>query len=383
MTMSGRKALCLGLGIALGLLWAPLALRAQSPNLKGAITGTPALKSIQAIGFGPNGLLLIGDGRGAQVIAVDTGDTKATKWTTKKRPNINEELAGRLGTTAKGIEIVKIAVNPASQTAYFAIRVLDGKKDLILTMDGDGKVREFPLEKVRFVRIELPVEDKSPMKMITDIAWADDQVLVAAQANETFASKIITIATPLQHESKGTVASTETYHVAHGRWETNAPIRTILPYEENGKKYLVGAFTCTPLVKYSLTELRPGARVKGTSVIELGNGNTPRGMFTYQKDGKTYILMNTYRMFHKRDPVGPSPYWTVKVDQTILQEAEKVNQKALRRVKGKASVSMTDRAVVVPEYHGVVLMDRFDAQNALVVRTDDKGAMDLAVLPLP
>jgi hypothetical protein len=206
---------------------------------------------------------------------------------------------------------------------------------------------------------------------------------VAAQANETFASKLFSI----RLDSDEPVAfSTETYHVAHGKWETKAPIRTLLPYVEGGKKYIVGAFTCTPIVKYSLDDLKPQGQVKGESVIELGYGNHPRDMFTYEKDGKNYILMCTFRGFgQKTDPVRPSPYWTVKIDQTILAETKNINQKALTRTagKGKSSESTTDRAVPVPAYDGVMHMDRLNATQAVVIRTDAKDAIDLAVLPLP
>ena len=53
------------------------------------------------------------------------------------------------------------------------------------------------------------------------------------------------------------------------------------------------------------------------------------------------------------------------------------------RVKGKADKPLTEIAVVVPEYHGVVAMDRLNDQDALVIRTDDKGGLSLAVLALP
>jgi len=250
-------------------------------------------------------------------------------------------------------------------------------------VDGDGKIAEFSLEKVKYVQVSLPQGESSPVNLITDITWAGDRVLVAAQANETFGSKIISIPAPLQHESTGTLFSTETFHVGHNKWETKAPIRTLIPYEEDGKKYAVGSFTCTPIVKYGLDDLKPGAKVKGVSVIELGTGNTPQDMFTYKKDGKSYILMNVYRMFHKQNPVGPSPYWTAKVEASILKETDKINEKAIWRVKGKADKSLTEFALVVPEYHGVVAMDRLNELNALVIRTDDKGVLSLAVLPLP
>ncbi len=329
-------------------------------------------------------MLVIGDGRGAQVVAVQTGDVKPVQWGKLDAADIKEQIGGRLGTNGKGIEIIKLAVNPTSHKAYLAVRKLDGKQDLILTVDGQGKIEEYSLENVKYKRYALPADEKAPIVKITDITFADGRILLAVQAKEQFASKIYSIDTR-QDDATPYWISTETFHVAHGRWETNAPIRTVIPYVENGKKYLVGAFTCTPIVKYSLDDLKAGARVQGQSVIELGNGNTPQDMFVYEKGGKSYILMNNFRMakMQQANPVGPSPYWTAKVDHSILGETDKINEKALRRVANKASESKTDRATVVPEFHGVVMMDRLDAERALVIRTNDKGGYTLAVLPLP
>lgn len=344
-------------------------------------TGNPNVKSIEAIAFGPDGLLLIGDGKGAQVVTVQTGDTTLTKWTRNEVPNIKEELAGRLGTTGKGIEIIKLAVNPASQVAYIAVRKIEGKQDLVMTVDANGKVREFSLENVKYSAYPLPPGERGPITRVTDITYADGRILLAAQANETFASRIYAIDIR-QDRPEATFISTETFHVAHNKWETHAPIRTVIPYKENNKSYLVGAFTCTPLVKYSLDDLKPGGKVKGTSVIELGNGNEPRDMFTYEKGGKQYILVSTIRKFHARDPVGPSPYWVAKVEYTILGENEKVNEKALRRVGKSAKDVRTDRAVVATDYHGTVFMDRLNNDQALVIM-EDKGNLNLKVLALP
>lgn len=380
-----RKTLWTVLGIALGLLVAPLMAQAQPQVLKGAVTGSPELQSIEAINFGPNGVLLIGDGKGGQVVAIATGDTATKPWSKKEMPNIHEDIAGRLGTTGKNIQIIKMAVNPASQTAYLAVRMLNAKKDVIVTVDGDGKIAPLPLDKVQYVAVKLPSSEKSPVKLVTDINFADDRVLVAAQANETFASKIISIPTPLTHGATGAVFSSKTYHVAHKRWETNAPIRALFSYVDGGKNYAVGTFTCSPIVKYPLDELKVGAVVEGVSVIELGNGNTPKTMFPYEKNGKTYILVNSQRnaKFQNSNPVGPSPFWTAKVDINILNETDKVNEKAIWRAKGKASEDLTPFAVVVPEYHGVSHVARLGEQNALAIRTDDKGGMSLAVLALP
>lgn len=377
-----RSKLCgAALAAVLGLFAGAVPASAQSKLFKTTATGDPQIKSIEAISFGPQGVLLIGDGKGAQVVAIDTGDTTPKAWTKTEIPQITEVLAGRIGTTAKGIEILKLAVNPASTTAYFAVRKLDDKKSLVLTLDGAGKVNELRLDNVKYARAKLPAE-KGRTYAITDVVWAGDRVLAAAQANETFGSKIFSLRTPLENNAQGAIFSTETYHVAHKQWETKAPIRTLIPYEEDGKKYVVGAFTCTPLVKYPVDDLESGAKVKGETVIELGSGNHPRDMFTYKKGGKTYILMSTFRMHHKQAPVGPSPYWTVRIDQDLLRETAKVNEKAIWRVKNRTQ-SITDRAVVIPSYHGVMHMDQLDSGRALVVRTDDKGNVSLAALALP
>jgi hypothetical protein len=380
--MQFRQQVLTVLGTCAALTLATLHAQAQSSPLKDAATGDPHVQSIEAINFGPGGLLLIGDGKGNQVVAVDTGDTTAVKWTGTEVANLRDQLAGRLGTAGKDIEIKKMAVNQASQTAYFAVRLLPTKKDLVMTVDGNGKVKEFALDRVKFVAMPLPADQK--LTSITGVTWAGDRILVTALAKDTFANKCYSIMTPLAGDASCGSFSTETYHVAHGQWETNAPLRTVMPYEENGKKYLVGAFTCTPIVKYSLEDMQSGARVKGVSVVELGQGNTPQYMFAYEKGGKKYILMNAMRMgqMQKNNPVGPSEYWAAKVDFNLLQETQMVNTKALRRTTGKANTSDTDRAQIATTFHGVVHMGQLDGERALVLRKDDKG-VNLQVLPLP
>jgi hypothetical protein len=313
------------------------------------------------------------------VILVDTQDTKPMAWSKMEIADIQEKLANRLGTNAKGIEITNVSVNPASKNVYLTVRKLDDNKNVLLTVNSKGKIGEFVLEKVRFVAVKLPESDKGPVTLITDVTFAGDRILVTAQANETFGSKFVSIPYPLK-DDKTALISTETYHVAHGKWETKAPIRVAIPYEEKGEKYLVGAFTCTPIVKYKIEDMKPAGTVKGQSVIELGNGNTPLDMFSYEKGGKKYILMNTKRKF--KPQIGPTPFWTVRVDFDILAETQEINEKALRRVDKKYQ-PVTDRAVIVETFHGVTLMDKLDDTQAITVRTNEKGQLNLEVLALP
>jgi hypothetical protein len=344
-----------------------------------ATHGKPDVKSVDVIGFGPEGTLLIGDGRGAAIFAVATGEKPSQQQLTGQIDDIAGKLAATVGAKADGIEILDLAVNPVSGTAYFAVRKQDDKQPLILTLRAEGSIGLFALDSVEYARVQLKSE--APISRITDVAWADDKLIAGAGASEEFASKIFVIQTPLTHDATGDLHSAETYHVSHRKWETRAPMSTIMPFAENGKTYVAGAFACTPVVKYPLDSLQPGAKVKGISVIELGSGNRPLDMFTYTKDGKEYVLSNTFRFHHERKPFGPSPYWTVRFERELLGEEENVNEKALNRLKGYEPA--TPRIVLVETYHGVRQMDRLGESDALVLRESPDRSLQLAVLPLP
>src|SRR5947208_1895902 len=66
---------------------------------------------------------------------------------------VDTKIAAKIGTPAKGIEIVDLAVHPVSHIGYIAVRKLGQKpeerKSLIFTIDGEGKIDEFLLEKVK------------------------------------------------------------------------------------------------------------------------------------------------------------------------------------------------------------------------------------------
>jgi len=355
---------------------------AHAAVLEDPAQGTPEIKSINVISFAPEGVLLIGDGRGSQVIAVATGDTKKGQGLVKPIDGIAAALAETIGAKLKDIEIIDLAVNPASGKAYFAVMRKDQKRNLVLTVDGAGEIDEFALEDVTYARIPLETGSKAIISNITDVAWADDRIVAAGRSNESFSSKIFSVYAPLKHDATSAGYSAETYHVSHRRWETKAPMSVVMPLKEGDKTYIVGAFSCTPVVKYPLDSLKPDAVVKGTSVIELGSGNKPLDMFSYEKDGKLYVLSNTFRFHHSRKPFGPSPYWTVRFEQSLLSQNAKVNEEAVQRLGGGYK-PITDQIQLIEAYHGVVQMDRLDETRALVMKTTEGGDFNLEPLPLP
>lgn len=342
--------------------------------------GKPAIKRIDALEFGPEGVLFIGDGAGAQIFAIQTNEKPGAPKLPAKITGLNARLAEKLGAKPDGIEILDFAVNPASGTACFAVRKQDDKSYLVMTLRGE-EISLLNLDNITYARIPLPAGDGAPVAKVTDIAWADDRLVAGATANEEFASKIFLARAPLSHDEVGELHSAETYHVAHRKWETKAPMNVILPFKEGGQTWLAGAFSCTPVVKYPIDALQPGAKVKGTSVLEIGSGNRPVDMFTYEKDGKEYILASTFRFHHEKKPFGPSPYWTVRFERSLLGEQEAVNEKALQRLAGGEPA--TPRVQMIEAYHGVMQMDRLGTSDAAVLRAGENGAIDFEVLPLP
>ncbi|QDU98681.1 hypothetical protein [Lignipirellula cremea] len=343
-------------------------------------TGAPEIRSIQVLAFAPDGVLLVGDGAGSQIFAIATDDTSSRPALAKPIDGVDGLIGARLGTNAKGVEIVDLAVNPASQAVYMAVRKQDDKSYAILHVDGSGQLKELDLgDQTRYARLKLD-GGSAPITSITDVAWADGRLVAAGRANDAFASKIFSVYGPLDNDQAGEVYSTESYHVSHRRWETKAPMSVLIPLQENGKSYVIGAFSCTPIVKYPLDSLSSGDTIKGQSVLELGSGNRPIDMFLYEKDGVSFVLSNTFRFHHEKRPFGPSPYWTVKFQQSVLSENDDINEQALQRLKGNDPA--TDKVELVEAYHGVMQMDQLNSTHAVVLREGDEG-LSLAPLLLP
>lgn len=352
---------------------------AGSKYLKNVQKGNPDLKSVGKITFGPGGLLVVADPAKATITVIDTHDLGPLKKLEKKVSKIDKAVAASLGVKPEEIEIADMAVNSQSGNVYLSvIRKTDGQP-AILVVDAMGKVKNFDLSAVDYIQVALPGGKDSKIRNITGVALADDRLLAAAQSNEEFANKIYSIPLPLTHGTSADIYSAETYHVAHRRWETKAPIQSFVPYSNKGKNYIVGAFACTPIAKFPLDELQSGSKVKGTSVVELGSGNRPLDMLTYESDGKEWLLTNNFRFHWKKSMFGPSKWWGVRVNMDYL-DAESTNEEAARRnVKQKAG---PDGIEIVDQLSGAVHIDKLQKKEIVVLR-DNEGHLDLEIAKLP
>jgi hypothetical protein len=338
--------------------------------------GTPELKQAGALAFAPEGILLVGDSLGAAVYAIDTGDrpTKPAEGAIKVE-GINEKIGGLLGTEAKQARINGMAVNPLSGNAYLGVTRGQGKDAaaVILRVDHSGKLEEFPLKDVNFAKAELPnapdpdKKDRrgNPLRVdaITSIAYADGKVFVAGLSNEEFSSKLRAIPFPFKEADKG--ASIEIYHASHNAIETNSPIRTFVPYKIKDETNLLAAYTCTPLVKVPVSELKPGEKVKGTTIAELGNMNRPLDMIVYTKDGKDFILMAN------------SARGIMKVPTEGIGTAKAITEP----VKGGGTAGVTYETI--KDLKGVVHLAKLDKEHALILVQQKDGTQDLNTIDLP
>ena len=374
--MRSIPSLLLGVAMAAALT---TSLTAAS-HLKDAVTGDPKLRSVGAMSFGPGGLLLVAEPRHAAIVAIETGDTGPVQKLKQRVDNVGALLAARLGAPEAGIQIIDMAVNQASGKIYLSVTRKPDNASLIVVVTADGQASPLSFEKTRHARVSLPISDTARVGNVSDVAFAGDRVLAAGSSNEEFSSKIFTLSLPLAHGGSAMPVSAETYHVAHGKWETKAPITSFVPMEENGKHYVVGSFACTPIAKFELDDLKPNAQVKGTSVVELGSGNRPLDMFTYEKDGKQWLVTHTQR-FHQ-NLFGPSKYWGARVDMSHIKvrDEAKTNAKAVRRdvkqPKGPEGIEIVD------SLFGAVHVDKLSNSEVVVLR-EQGNALALEIAPLP
>lgn len=345
---------------------------------EGMKEGKAQFKSMGPLAFGPEGILLVADTKGAAISAIATGDTAPAKDSKPlKVEGINQKVAALLGTSADQILISDMVVNPISRNAYLAVsrgRGPDATPVLVRVKAG-GELEAVSLDKVKFSRGELPDaptdgvvgegqrQSNPRQESITDIAFLQDRVLIAGLSNEEFASTLRAVPFPFKTVANGT--SVEIYHGAHGRFETRAPVRTFVPFKVGNTPSLLAAYTCTPLVQFPIDDLKPGAKIKGKTVAELGNRNRPLDMIVYHKDGKDYLLLAN------------SSRGVMKISTDNIEKAEKIESP----VGGGGTRGQTYETI--SSWTGVDQLDKLDETHALVVRKGQGDSLTLESLDLP
>lgn len=334
--------------------------------------GRADLRSAGAIAFGPDSVLFVGDGMGTAIYAIDTADRTPVAGAAEV-DGINAKVAALLGTTADQILINDMTVNPLSKRAYLSVargRGPTAQAVIVRTAPG-GKVEVLSLDNVRHAKAALPNAPTAdavgrrgaPMRMeaITDIAYVNGNVIIAGLSNEEFASNLRTIPFPFASGvPRGTAI--EIYHGSHGRFETQAPVRTFTTHRIRNEDVILASYTCTPLVVFRNSELAKGSKVMGKTIAELGSGNTPIDMVIYQKAGQNRILMSNTNL------------GVMSISAENLDRYDAITTP----IAETAGTPFTKVDV-----SGVTHLARLDDSTALMLVAGPNGNQSLKALPLP
>jgi hypothetical protein len=300
------------------------------------------------------------------VFALDTCDRAAAPGAVSiEVKSIIQKIAAMLGTAAGQILVNDLVVNPVSKNIYISVSRGRGPDAIpvIVRVDRSGRLSELALDNIRNASVAIndapAASDSNRQQAITDISFVNGSVLIAGLSNEEFSSNLRSIPFPFVDAGKGT--SVEFYHGSHARFETNSPVRTFLPFTINNQDYILAAYTCTPIVKVAVSDLKAGAKVMGTTIAELGAGNRPLDMISYKKDGHDYILMAN------------SSRGVMKLSADNLETYKPIT--APTDIAGVPYETMK-------EWKGVQQLEKVDDSTALIL-SDSAGSLDLRTMLLP
>jgi hypothetical protein len=225
------------------------------------------------------------------------------------------------------------------------------------------------LTSVNIQKVELPnapvanpnARQNARASSVTDLAYSDGRLWVAGLSNEEFSSKLRAVPYPFNAIDGGT--SVEIYHGNHRALETRSPVYAFLPYSVGGQPHLVAAYLCTPLVKFPISTLKSGDKVRGVTVAELGAGNRPLDMILYKKDGKDFLLMSN------------SSRGVMKIPAADIATAAPITEPVTTPTGGIPYET-------IASMQGVEQLDVLNAQSSVVIARTG-GALNLQVLPLP
>lgn len=380
-TLAAALALC-----ALALPAEPAAPESSALTDEAVTRGAPSPESISVLTFAPDGTLFLGDSIGGAVFAIETKEPETGAVKALAVQDLETKIAARLGTHASDVLVHDLAVHPISHRVFLAVSNGRAGWDnewklpnhvanahLILTLDAEGSLDEYPLDDVRYARVELPNPVSAEKRhafieglslrtdTITDIGYTEDTLFVSGLSNEEFASTLWRLPLPLGSGASATTL--EIYHGAHGAYETHAPIRTFVPYELDGEQYILASYLCTPFTLFKVSELKSGAHVKGRTIAELGSGNYPLDMVVvHRESGDRLFLANS------------------ALGLTIIDAAdvESFEGTITERPEGyTAGVEHTTRSP-----SGLQQLDVLGDEYLLLLQRQSSGRLDLSSLPL-
>ncbi len=327
------------------------------------------LASIGPLAFGPDGTLFAADNQDAAIFALDLGaQASGGAPGAKGLDALDEKLAALLGTGAREITITDLAVHPRTRNAYVSVMRGQGAgaAPALFRIDGAGKI-DHRVAAVAQVPAASSCRTRRPptrraaqnprASVITDMAFADGRLWVAGLSNEEFASKLRAIPYPFASVDGGT--SVEIYHGNHRQLETRSPVNAFVPYTLNNQPHLLAGYTCTPLVKFPIADLKPGEKVRGTTIAEFGAGNRVLDMIVYRKGGQEFLL------------TANNSRGVMKIPTSTFATAAPITTPVETETGGVPFEKVTSMT-------GIEQLDKLDEQNSIVIARAGVGLVEPA-----
>lgn len=266
--------------------------------------------------FDADGTLYAADSKNNQIVSFQFPDKKG-KVAPVQVPDLGAQLAKALSAMPDEVIVNDLAVHPVSFAVYLSASKKGTQESHLFQVGADKKLHEVSLAELKKAAVALP-EGTQPF----DLAVAGKSVIVSSTGRDkAFSSGLHRVSLPLV-EGKVANASTEIYHTSHKAWETKAPLIAMTAYSMGGKDYIVGATKCTPVVRIPVDEIGDKAKIKTTTIIELGGGNSPVSMLVYGQGPRQSLLLT----HTKSNTEG-----AYKVSGALLGEATKINETAVNK----------------------------------------------------
>jgi len=283
------------------------------------------LKFAGALEFADTGTLFVGDNYGGAIYSFDlTGDSAPTQVAPVNIGDIDYKIADVLGVAKSAVAINDMAVHPVTAEIYISVTRIGNFESApaIMKVSQDAKIELLNLASLEFQKQPLdnfPDQEttfrprglgKSPPLVrdiakgdvtlsslaIMDMEYHEGELFVSGVAFDNFLSTLRRIPYPFNGEQSA--ANVEMYHISHDQYETRAPIRAMSVQEIDGKKQLVAAYTCSPIVLIGLDEIVDGAKISARTLMDYGNGQ-PLDMVSYSVQGEEMLfLTNNSRSPH-------------------------------------------------------------------------------------
>jgi hypothetical protein len=292
----------------------------QPPLSEEAAETNPAIQFAGALEFGPEGTLFVGDNLGGAIHAFELGAGEPTGGPAPVNvDSIDVAVGSALGVGQQAITVNDMAVHPTTHEVYLSVsrRIGSTMDPAIVKVDHTGRVLNVDLSTLPHssqalgdmpdssqhltargmmnhppsVKDLAKAAQPSHVFAIMDLEFYKGELFVSGVSNEEFSSTLRRMPYPFSGEH--TSAAVRMFHVAHDKWETRAPIRSMLAKNLDGTDYLIAAYTCSPIVLIPIDDIEDGASLTGRTIGDMGNGQ-PIDMVSFDNQmagGSEYVFV--------------------------------------------------------------------------------------------